>query len=67
MATRILIADDHPLTRDALASLLTQNFRGQLARFTEFLDLRLRARERLRGLRFRPAFATPRPGARSWC
>jgi hypothetical protein len=37
-------------------------FRGQLERFTEFLDLRLRARERLRGLRYRPAFATPRPG-----
>jgi DNA excision repair protein ERCC-2 len=37
-------------------------FRVQLERFTEFLDLRLRARERLRGLRFRPAFATPRPG-----
>jgi DNA excision repair protein ERCC-2 len=37
-------------------------FRAQLDRFTEFLDLRLRARERLRGLRFRPAFATPRPG-----
>src|SRR6185503_11517670 len=29
---------------------------------TEFLTLRERARERLRGLRFRPAFATPRPG-----
>ena len=29
---------------------------------TEFLDLRLRARERLRGLRFRPAFAVPRDG-----
>lgn len=37
-------------------------FRAQLERLTEFLDLRLRARERLRGLRFRPAFATPRPG-----
>ena len=34
----------------------------QLARVAEFLDLRLRARERLRGLRYRPAFATPRPG-----
>jgi Rad3-related DNA helicase len=37
-------------------------FRGQLERIAEFLDLRLRARERLRGLSFRPAFATPRPG-----
>src|SRR5919199_5681929 len=25
MATRVLIVDDHPLTRDALGSLLTQN------------------------------------------
>lgn len=37
-------------------------FRAQLERCTEFLTLRLRARERLRGLRYRPAFATPRPG-----
>ena len=37
-------------------------FRTQLERFAEFLALRLRARERLRGLRYRPAFATPRPG-----
>ena len=37
-------------------------FRAQLERIAEFLDLRLRARERLRGLRFRPAFAVPRPG-----
>lgn len=37
-------------------------FRAQLERITEFLDLRHRARERLRHLRFRPAFATPRPG-----
>lgn len=37
-------------------------FRAQLERCTEFLDLRHRARERLRGLRYRPAFATPRPG-----
>jgi len=33
-----------------------------LGRVTEFLDLRLRARERLRLLRFRPAFAEPRVG-----
>ncbi|MGH7945476.1 MAG: helicase C-terminal domain-containing protein, partial [Opitutaceae bacterium] len=37
-------------------------FRNQLERFVEFLTLRFRARERLRGLRFRPAFVTPRPG-----
>ncbi len=37
-------------------------FRAQLERVTEFLDLRLRARARLRSLRYRPAFATPRPG-----
>lgn len=37
-------------------------FRAQLERVTEFLDLRFRARERLRRLRYRPAFATPRPG-----
>jgi DNA excision repair protein ERCC-2 len=37
-------------------------FHAQLARVTEFLDLRLRARQRLRGLRYWPAFASPRPG-----
>jgi Rad3-related DNA helicase len=37
-------------------------FRGQLERVAEFLDLRLRARERLRHLAFRPPFASPRPG-----
>ena len=37
-------------------------FRIQLERIAEFLDLRLRARERLRHLSFRPAFATPRAG-----
>ncbi len=34
----------------------------RLDRVAEFLDLRLRARERLRGLRFRPAFPAPREG-----
>ena len=34
----------------------------QLDRVAEFLDLRARARERLRALRFRPAFAAPRAG-----
>ena len=37
-------------------------FRVKLERVAEFLDLRLRARERLRHLAYRPAFATPRPG-----
>ena len=37
-------------------------FAAQLERVGEFLTLRLRARERLRGLRFRPAFDTLRPG-----
>lgn len=40
-------------------------FRAQLERIAEFLELRHRARERLRGLRYRPAFATPRPGQES--
>jgi Rad3-related DNA helicase len=37
-------------------------FKVQLERIVEFLDLRHRARERLRHLRFRPAFARRRPG-----
>jgi len=37
-------------------------FELQLERLVEFLEHRRRARERLRGLRFRPAFAAPRPG-----
>ncbi len=37
-------------------------FVAQLEQLAEFLNLRLRARERLRGLRYRPAFASPRPG-----
>jgi Rad3-related DNA helicase len=45
---------------------LTQNddafFNVQLERVVEFLNLRLRARERLRMLSFQPAFATARPG-----
>ena len=39
--------------------------RVQLERLTEFLDLRLRARARLRQLHYRPAFTTPRPGQES--
>ncbi|HEY1848196.1 MAG TPA: helicase C-terminal domain-containing protein [Opitutaceae bacterium] len=35
---------------------------ARLDRIAEFLDLRLRARERLRGLRYRKAFAQPRHG-----
>ncbi len=37
-------------------------FRSRLERVTEFLNLRLRARERRQALAYRPAFATPRPG-----
>ncbi|HTT56975.1 MAG TPA: helicase C-terminal domain-containing protein, partial [Opitutaceae bacterium] len=37
-------------------------FHVQLARLVEFLDLRRRARNRLRHLHFRPAFAELRPG-----
>lgn len=37
-------------------------FEAQLERLVEFLEHRRRARERLRNLRFRPAFAAPRPG-----
>ncbi len=37
-------------------------FTARLESVTQFLDLRWRARERLRGLQFRPAFATRRPG-----
>ncbi|MDR0354050.1 MAG: hypothetical protein LBI02_12150, partial [Opitutaceae bacterium] len=37
-------------------------FRAQLERVTEFLNLRHRARERLRHLRFRPPFPALRPG-----
>lgn len=37
-------------------------FRVQLERVAEFLNLRLRARERLRTLSFRPAFGELRPG-----
>jgi len=40
-------------------------FTARLERVTEFLDLRWRARQRLRSLVFRPAFAQPRPGQES--
>ena len=42
-----------------------QSFRAQLERLVDFLNLQLRARERLRGLKFRPAFAVLRPGQES--
>lgn len=44
-----------PVVDDAL-------FKSRLERVTEFLNLRLRARERRKALAYRPAFATPRPG-----
>jgi DNA excision repair protein ERCC-2 len=40
-------------------------FGAQVERVAEFLDLRLRARERLRALRFRAPFARLRPGQES--
>lgn len=40
-------------------------FQVQLERLVEFLELRQQARERLRALRFRPAFAALRPGQES--
>ena len=46
----------------ALTSADDALFRIQLERVAEFLDLRLRARERLRHLRYRSPFVTPRPG-----
>ena len=51
--TVVLTADDEGI------------FRAQLQRLVDFLDLQLRARERLRGLRFHPAFAVLRPGQES--
>ncbi len=42
-------------------------FRARLAAVTEFLTLRLRARERLRALRFRPAFTALRAGQETAC
>ena len=38
------------------------SFFAQLERLTEFLELQVRARDRLRGLQFHPAFAALRPG-----
>ncbi len=46
----------------ALASGDERLLELQLGRVAEFLDLRLRARQRLRALRFRPPFAVPRHG-----
>ncbi len=37
-------------------------FRHRLEQVAEFLELRRRARDRLRSLRYRPPFAAPRPG-----
>ena len=54
---------DHPDRRPQVADDET-SFHAQLERLAEFLDLQIRARDRLRGLQFRPAFtvAAPRPG-----
>ena len=42
-----------------------QSFLAQLERLVDFLNLQLRARDRLRGLKFHPAFAVLRPGQES--
>ena len=47
MAERILVVDDHPLTRDALASLLDQHgfdVVGEAADGAEAIELAARAR-----------------------
>jgi DNA excision repair protein ERCC-2 len=46
----------------ALGAGTTAEFHAQLDQLVEFLEHRLRARERRRGLRVRPPFASPRPG-----
>jgi len=46
----------------AVTAAEEQLFTVQLERVVEFLDLQLRARERLKNLRFAPAFAQLRPG-----
>ncbi|MDB6127960.1 MAG: helicase c2, partial [Verrucomicrobia bacterium] len=51
------LAQTVPLTGEDDAFL-----KAQFARVVEFLNLRLRARERLRALRFRSPFEAPRPG-----
>ena len=50
------------LQRVALTAEDDALFHAQLARVVEFLELRLRARERLRNLDFAPPFARLRPG-----
>lgn len=50
LAQPVAVPDDEPL------------FRSRLERVTEFLSLRLHARESRRSLAYRPAFATLRPG-----
>src|SRR5690606_15153044 len=49
----------HPVVLSPADEIL---FSRRLHRITEFLNLRLRARERLRGLVYHPAFATRRSG-----
>ena len=46
MTERILVVDDHPLTRDALASLLTQGGFDVVGEAADGAEARDRARER---------------------
>ena len=59
----VFVEADSGLAQTVALSREDELLLGQrLDRVAEFLDLRLRARERLRALRFRPAFAVPRHG-----
>jgi Rad3-related DNA helicase len=59
----VFVEVDSGLAQTVVFSPEDENaFRIQLERVAEFLDLRLRSRERLQGLRFSPAFAKLRPG-----
>jgi len=59
----VFVEVDSGLAQTVVFSPADENvFRVQLERVAEFLDLRLRARERLQTLRFSPAFTELRPG-----
>jgi Rad3-related DNA helicase len=59
----VFVEADTGLAQTVAAGAAAERLLGlQLDQVAEFLDLRLRARERLRSLRFRPAFAALREG-----
>ena len=59
----VFVEVDSGLAQTVVFSPKDENvFRIQLERVAEFLDLRLRSRQRLQTLRFSPAFAELRPG-----